>query len=237
MTELAQTLSGLTLYDSLTAEQQQQTVDSWKEDLPHDFESPALPVGSPVIDQYLDGLTALAARLAPRLAEDQAVVEAAGFLGRDAKTTKKQLAHAYRAQLQLSCPASTLPVRLPAAIACAALDLLETGETISRLYRGVEVRSLRSGEILSGPKKSCWLIVTSERAVMVSNQEGTKVLWQSSATPLQIKKQAGLVRSDCLLEGGNWLATANEQVVLSINGDALTGYEDYFSPLAELFSC
>ena len=72
---------------------------------------------------------------------------------------------------------------------------------------------------------------------MVSNQEGTKVLWQSSATPLQIKKQAGLVRSDCLLEGGNWLATANEQVVLSINGDALTGYEDYFSPLAELFSC
>ena len=235
-TELAQTLPGLDLYDSLTPEQQQQILDPGKEDLPHDFESPALPVGSPVIDQYLDGLTALAARLAPRLAEDQAVVEAAGFLGCDAKATKKQLAHAYRAQLQLSCPASTLPARLPATISCAALDLLETGETISRLYRGVEARSLKVGEILSGPKKSCWLIVTSERAVMVSNQQGAKVLWQSTGPRVQIKKQAGLVRSDCLLEGGSWLATSKEQVALLINGDPLTGYDDYFAPLAALFS-
>ena len=71
---------------------------------------------------------------------------------------------------------------------------------------------------------------------MVSNQEGAKVLWQSSGSLVQIKKQAGLVRSDCQLEGGSWLATAKEQVVLLINGDPLTGYEDYFSPLTKLFS-
>ena len=235
-TELAQTLPGLALYDSLTPEQQQQALDHWKEDSPYNFEPPALPAGSPVIDQYLDGLTELAARLAPRLAGDQAVVEAADYLGREAKVTTKRLADAYRAQLQPYSPASTLPARLPATIACAVLDLLETGETISRLYRGVQARSLQSGEVISGSKKSCWLVVTSERAVMVSNQEGAKVLWQSSGSLVQIKKQAGLVRSDCQLEGGSWLTTAKEQVVLLINGDPLTGYEDYFAPLTKLFS-
>jgi hypothetical protein len=234
--ELAETLPGLALYDHLPQAEQQQTLKRWKEDSSCHFEPPLLPAGSPVIDQYVDELIGLAARLAPRLAGDQAVVEAAGFLGREAKVTKKQLAHAYREQLQPHCSESTVPPRLPAALACAILDLLETDETVSRLYRGVQARCAQNGEVISGPKKSCWLVVTSERAVMLSNQEGAKVLWQSSGQAVQVKKQAALVRSDCQLEGGSWLATDSDLVILLVNGDSLAGYDDYFAPLVKLFS-
>jgi hypothetical protein len=125
---------------------------------------------------------------------------------------------------------------LPAALACAILDLLETDETVSRLYRGVQASCVESGEVISGPKKSSWLVVTSERAVMLSNQEGAKVLWQSSGQAVQVKKQAGLVRSDCQLEGGSWLAADSGLVTLLVNGDPLAGYDDYFAPLVKLFN-
>ncbi len=235
ISELPVALAGLAVYESLADEDRQALWDGWQADPPVQFEPPSLPTGSSLADEYLQGLVQLAARLAPRLATDQSVVQAAGYVGLDEAGIKRQLANAYRNQLQESCPGYQLPQRLPVTVTCALLDLLEPGETIQRVYRGVQATSCRQGEVVSGPKKSCWLIAVSSRAVMLSDAEEIRVMWQSNPQ-VDMEKQAGLVRSDCRLAGGDWLVDKQEPVTLVVTGDPLVGYDEYFQPLTSLFT-
>ena len=210
--------------------------DQWEKDPPDQFEPAGLPQDSTMVDEYLDGLIQLAARLAPRIAVDQAVVEIAGYLGRKEKPITRQLAVAYHEQLQRSCTESKISQRVPTGIACAVLDLLEPDETVSRLYRNVQLETVQGSELSSAVEKSCWLVATSTRAVLVADQEGTKLVWQSADQPVQVEKQAGLVRSACRLQGGHWLLDDLGSADLLIKGDPLISYEQYFAPLVRLFA-
>ena len=70
---------------------------------------------------------------------------------------------------------------------------------------------------------------------MLSDAEEIRMMWQSNAEG-DMEKQAGLVRSDCRLTGGDWLGDDQQPVNLLITGDPLVGYDEYFKPLASLFS-
>ena len=235
ITALPAALEGLVVYEGLEDEDRQALWDRWQTDPPVQFEPPSLPSGSSLAEAYLQDLVQLAARLAPRLPTDQAVVQVAGYVGLDEAGIKRQLGNAYRNQLQQSCPDGPLPQRLPVTVTCALLDLLEPGETIQRVYRGVRAISCLQGEVVSGPRKSCWLVAASQRAVMLSDAEEIRMMWQSNAE-VDMEKQAGLVRSDCCLTGGDWLVDDQEPVNLLITGDPLVGYDEYFKALASLFA-
>lgn len=204
-------------------------------DPPYYFEPADLDPESDVVPLYIHDLAMLQATVRPRDPRmEEVLLDVAAYLRYDAKKTQAIIDGAYAAALTERVAQDVVTRNVPAAVARAVLDVLETGEQATFLYGGIRFEWPEGVESPKFERTQAWLVGTQRHATLIEASESPRVLWRGDSK-LTLQSDKGLLSSECRLSGGEWLALEQEPVpVIVISGPMMSSFANYFRPLQAL---
>jgi hypothetical protein len=226
------------LFQEFSAEQQRNLLADWLRQPPLSFDPPELPKDSAVARKFLGDLALLAAAVAPRDADVDALVRhAAAYVGCDEAEMQKILDSHYRQQLAARLATDVRHLRPPADVARAALDLLEDGESLRLLYGGVAVESESPRRLVEEKlAQGLWLLGSGDRLVAFSLEDTPRLIWRGGPT-VTLERVRTLVGQDCRIRGGEWIeapsASPNQVATLRVPGRFHRRYQSFFAPILQ----
>ena len=250
------------LYRDLSLEQQHNVLRDWERQPPLNFEPPELSNDSAVTRLFLADLAHLAAGVAPRDAESDAIVlHSAAYLGCKEREMRKILESQYQRQLGEYLSGEMKHMRPAADVARAVLDLLEDGELVRLLYGGVYVENTventvagdqddaeKPGDDAEKPgddgekpgeenavheQRGIWLLGTRDRLIAFSLEDAPRLIWRGDRS-VTAERARGYVNHECRLRGGAWLDDRFlESSALRVPGRLHRRYQAFFAPLLD----
>ncbi|MCA9269204.1 MAG: hypothetical protein KDA41_12070, partial [Planctomycetales bacterium] len=226
--ELPERLARTEIFGRLDKTQREALVEQLQANPPYFFEPPDLEPASELAGVYFRDLAKAAASCPPQaMPLDELLEETTHYLRIDAKRAASVVDQAAQEALASRYTPTATQRATSAAVARAALRLLDDEEQLLFVFEGAAAEGAQGADVPSHP---LWLFGTNAR-LFAARVDEPQVVWIADGK-LQTSPDGGRWVGGCRLTGGVWLSDEHRgAVALHVRGQPMRRYEKCFAPL------